>query len=303
MEPVRNSTPRAWNRDTLACVWLIALLSSIASPAAAQGFNPASWFPMELGNAWHYQNFDQLRSWVVRTERDSVVGDLRWVHFDEIYCAGNCNPDGAQGIWYALTDDHYLIYDLDDPDTLLATVPNAFFEVDQPEVELTMLDANECLGSDGVLRVGVWENSRSDSTRFRLYTDSGIYCSLRFRYNIGISTWNGTELEGARVNGIEFGRQDVLATVLSTDRRRRPSTSVSLFPSPFADHLNVRVESIPPTGADLTVFDMLGRVVLRRPVSAAEVRIDTTDLPAGLYVVVLSGGDVAESRTVLKAPR
>lgn len=301
MDFVTANSTGGRRRDTLACVWLIALLSSVVSAAAAQGFQPESWYPMELGNAWHYENFDQLRSWVVRTERDSIVGDLRWVHFDEIYCAGNCEPEGGPGTWYALTDDHYLLYDIDNPDTLLATVPNAFFEVDQPEAELTMLDANECLGSDGVLRVGIWENSRSDSTRFRLYTDSGIYCSLRFTYNIGISTWNGTELEGARVNGIEYGRQDVLATVLSTDRSREPSMFASTFPSPFADHLNVRVESIPPTGVDLTAFDALGRVVLRRAVFAAEVRINTHDLPAGLYVVVLTGRDIAESHTVLKA--
>jgi len=61
-------------------------------------------------------------------------------------------------------------------------------------------------------------------------------------------------------------------------------TQVQIFPNPFTNHLYL-------VGADLAermvVTTILGKVVMDEPITGN--RIDTSSLPAGVYVIYLEG--------------
>lgn len=62
------------------------------------------------------------------------------------------------------------------------------------------------------------------------------------------------------------------------------SAPVSLFPNPGTDHF---ILSLEPGVHAISLFDMAGREVLTARVNAANVRIETSQLPAGLYAIKL----------------
>lgn len=82
--------------------------------------------------------------------------------------------------------------------------------------------------------------------------------------------------------------------------------ALSVAPNPSSDRVQVRFETVGAGEATLSVFDMLGREVVRRRPSlgagAQSIGVSLSELPPGLYVVrVTAGGETASQRlTVMR---
>ncbi len=95
------------------------------------------------------------------------------------------------------------------------------------------------------------------------------------------------------LDGIETPSDIRLVELTSKD-----VVSVTAFPNPTADVLNVRIttENIVP-GTELELYNLSGQIVLRRPVKES-VRLDLRDQPSGVYLlrVALANGTTSTRR-------
>lgn len=66
--------------------------------------------------------------------------------------------------------------------------------------------------------------------------------------------------------------------------------NVSIWPNPAQDHINVQVDRS-LSGAGLQLVDMTGRVVQAASITGLQTQLQTSDLPAGAYMLVLQYGD------------
>lgn len=281
-------------RRLIVVIGLIGSLSA-TSDSFAQPFDPKAWFPLELGNAWHYEiNADDATSTsrVITAARDSVVDGKRWVRFEEIYCAGYFCP--GSHTWYHFTDDNYLLQGLSStspPDTFFATTPYSVFEITDPDDQTISLRDPQC--EDLGTSAGVEENtSVLDSTRYTLLLSAGnIFCgSYEFVYKIGKSRVGGegaggTRLRGAYVNGYRYGEQNLLSTVLRTDESTLPQTRFDLFPNPASESVTVKASDVVE---EIRIVDVTGRTVRVACCKQQEWTVDLAGLPSGMYFALLS---------------
>lgn len=280
--------------------WLIFVIGLIGSLSAtndsfAQPLDPKSWFPLELGNSWHYSiNRDDATSTdrVITSVRDSVVEGHRWVLFEEVHCAGYFCDGG--NTWYSVTEDNYLLHGLSStspPDTFLATTPYSFFEVTDSEDDTISLSDPACGDSGTSAGVGV-DTGVPDSTRYTLYVVAdNVFCgSFEFVYKIGLSRVggegaDGTRLRGAFVNGYRYGEQDLLSTVLGTDEPARPRIQLDVFPNPARESVTVRASDLVE---EIRIVDVTGRTVRVACCRQREWSVDLVDLSSGMYFALLS---------------
>lgn len=62
---------------------------------------------------------------------------------------------------------------------------------------------------------------------------------------------------------------------------------VSLYPNPFKQEFNLNCKNIPPS-AELVLFNSIGQEVLRKRLDEGHNLIEATQLPAGLYIYIVS---------------
>lgn len=187
----------------------------VTLPAAGQEYDlePENWFPLEVGNNWHYTNEGGegvgpwINEWVVESIRDTVVEGQRWTLLSAVHCVkqtGPSCPSGELG-WYRFSADDYLLardsFGAAAADTVLKTQPSSVFSVNVPRDSLY----SEFMGDSVAVRITT-EDSRPDSTHFQLHVDGNIFFEGRYVYNVG----NATRLIGAIVNGVEYGETDAI---------------------------------------------------------------------------------------------
>lgn len=161
---------------------LLSILSFTPPLAMAQyepplNLEPFRWFPLELGNYWHYtdrggEGVTIETQWVVTTDKDTLVEGKHWTRFRNIYCEG---PQCAWEIlWYRLTSDAYLLIDTGSfsrVDTLWNTRPKSIFAVNvRRDTLYRSLDGFPVF-------VEIWDNpigSEADSSFLTLDVKAGI---------------------------------------------------------------------------------------------------------------------------------
>ena len=191
---------------------LLVLLTSSYSQSFAQPYDlePRNWFPLDEGSYWHYQLEDALFTWdVVKTvDGDTLMDGERWVGISTVFCAHlpDCN-EVLSTEYFRFTDDDYLISS--ERDTVDVTYPMSIFRVDDAENKLFSPFEPDSI----TVRIQeTAEGSVSDTTHLVMSLEGSIpYFNSTYRYNIG----DIVNLEGARVNGREVGRQDFIDSVIN----------------------------------------------------------------------------------------
>lgn len=94
------------------------------------------------------------------------------------------------------------------------------------------------------------------------------------------------------------------------DRENRPEMPsetllIEAYPNPFASRLRIAVEGGAPTERTITLFDLLGRTVLRETKAGSESGVstwvlDTTHLAPGLYMLQVEEDGSVQRRAVVK---
>ena len=287
--------------------WLYLLFVSIFSlttPTWGQyeGLNPRSWFPLELGNYWHYDNSlsGEVPNtvWIVTSERDSLIESQKWVFYRQIFCQG---PNCPRERWYSITDNNYLLRAANRfgrIDTLYATEPNSIFEATQA-VDTTFQDPS---GMELVVTISERDfGNPADSTHLELRYDLGIVEDI-FQYNIG----RAVDLVGALVNGLEVGDPSLIATVLNSDLHppiSAPMVKIKGYPNPSPNNITFTLTPQHTGLYEARVLDVLGRVLQTTKLHLIEGRTErhmwgsrAQMLPSGPYlfqVYGVNGGVVA----------
>jgi hypothetical protein len=70
---------------------------------------------------------------------------------------------------------------------------------------------------------------------------------------------------------------------LNTAARTRERSTMSIYPNPFTDHLQLTGDGI----NEVRVFDLTGRLVTRHRITARSARVELAHLPAGHYNLML----------------
>jgi|GEM_PF-3074288 len=193
---------------------LLVLLTTGYSQSFAQPYDlePTHWFPLDEGSYWHYQFEDALYTWdvVKMVDGDTLMGGERWVGISTVFCAHlpECS-DVVSTEYYRFTEDDYLISS--ERDTVDITFPMSIFRVEDAEDKLySPMDRDSV-----TIRIQeTAEGSVSDTTHLLMALERIFpYFNSRYRYNIG----DVLNLEGARVNGREVGRQDFIDSIINGD--------------------------------------------------------------------------------------
>ncbi len=84
---------------------------------------------------------------------------------------------------------------------------------------------------------------------------------------------------------------------VSIDEPAVEVTGIKIYPNPAAQEINIDLGDNKIAGAEIYVFDVLGKVMFSRTVTQQRIKIDITHFPSGMYFVSYSNG---QNRTVTK---
>jgi len=75
--------------------------------------------------------------------------------------------------------------------------------------------------------------------------------------------------------------------------------AVSLYPNPATDKIIVETSGITP-GKALVIYDIEGQDLIQQQVTGIKTTVDISRLPAGVYVVKVTGDRTAQVRKIIK---
>ena len=112
-------------------------------------------------------------------------------------------------------------------------------------------------------------------------------------YCINRATTYGFSLYEIEVYGTASGARLALAAPAPSE-----AEELAIYPNPTADQLTIRLGQFGQAGAQLTLANSVGQVVLRQAVQGPQSTVALAALPAGMYVLTLSGAAGQASRKV-----
>ena len=282
--------------------------------AQSYDLDPTRWFPLEVGNYWHYRCClgPIFTDWILFSERDTLVDGQRWVRFTEVACTGPGCSVGF-GRWFRMTDDFYVVYAVSafsQADTLVNTVPQSIFTVNQAR-DSTLQLASCCGGAPTPVIVSITENTLgevADSTHLTLHvTNNGLFDDS-YIYNIGRGDRVEVALVGALVNRKAVGDTTWIRGIVRTHVAATPAleTALDVYPNPTRHAAMLRVESGRSGVYELSIYNMLGQRVHseQNRVLMGELWQRSWAVPSavgsGVYFVRLTGeGGLSETRTLI----
>jgi hypothetical protein len=120
--------------------------------------------------------------------------------------------------------------------------------------------------------------------------------SVSVRYSIPVAG-GGTEFSA-------YGSECILVTPGAAPilRIEEASFKVVAYPNPFAESFQINVKSISNSIVNITVYDMIGRLIETRSVKASQLETTTIggNYPSGVYNVIVSQNDELESVRIIK---
>lgn len=259
-----------------------------------------AYYPLEVDNAWEWETQNTLgRYHLGRRDivADTVINERNY--FVQVRRSVQVDFE----IRYESTDTTFLRYDMP-TSRIVAFVPetqeerlyecdlsadfggHAFCGIQEMYVEGGYAD-------DGPAYLLVGE----DSVRFnaeKVFYDVGgwvtYYHGVGRLPSIGDGTLHGhIEYVYLKLSGVEYGQ-----TVIMTDTEehsRLAQDEITVFPNPVHSSLTIDRKGFPGE-VNVTIFDLLGRAVLTRAnCSWPQCRLNTADLPSGMYVIRFTNHD------------
>jgi hypothetical protein len=259
---------------------------------------PARWYPLAVGNAWHFQTYGDLR-WANRVEvvQGSVELDGEvWYNIVRVFDDSETTSDDASR-FLRWTDDAFLLTSTDPAayvDTVHASLLESPFQVNVPRKDVQLKE-----GGSKRIYVGI-NNFAEFGGHVALWDDS--FGPDEVSYVHGVGPLDG--LVAAIIDGEHFEDTSLIQTVLTSPRSIDGLVAgrIDVFPHPFGSEGVIEVMPARSGDARIFVYDALGRQVLeaRTQVSAGSIwrlRLgESMRMAPGLYVIRLieEGGRSAE---------
>lgn len=241
---------------------------------AAPGYplDPQRWYPLAVGNAWHYREWQAGYGYTDRVE--VVTGtvehdDRTWHHLRTIYCS----PDpcaGSVARFLNWTDDHYLLETETPPDapgavpdTLHATSPRSLFTVNLPR-------DNTLTSPEGPVYTSILMNNWNEWFYPVLWASTiGEWREDFARYLYGFGPWTGDL--AAIIDGERFGDTSTILMALDVGGSPRTADQVAIdvYPHPAGRSSVIAFTPGQSGVASVTIFDLRGRLVFEMDASVA----------------------------------
>jgi len=150
--------------------------------------------------------------------------------------------------------------------------------VDVPNGWLTSLCVDVCLNSNVSQTTTIIPPGYAQPFTFYFFTgDLPGIGTASVRFLNGIEPWNQEVIEFMAVTDVSTGVEDTF------------STNVSIFPNPVSEVLTIQTESN-NIESQYWISDLSGNRVLSGSMNSDVTRIDVSDLPAGIYVLIQASG-------------
>ncbi|MEM1043760.1 MAG: T9SS type A sorting domain-containing protein [Bacteroidota bacterium] len=294
---------------------IYALLLGFALPALAQTPNTTSaerYFPLEVGNVWEYEGFDLIGEKPIyqrRTiTRDTLVAGQRYFRYDRAVLNEEGDVVGSLGALYVRFDT-------------LATAIRVLEDVPPFDI-LPNCALGEDFSSGGVCEVSsdltceaiyggdydvpITIGAETVTASAKSVDTQGCELDSLFVADIGFTQFftfgANFALRYARVGGAEYGEPFAVVTESGPDT---PALALSVYPTPSSGSVTASLSLDEAQQVRFAVYDVLGRRVLSgdlgaRPAGEAQHGLDAARLPAGVYLVRLTGdaGAAATARLV-----
>ncbi len=110
---------------------------------------------------------------------------------------------------------------------------------------------------------------------------------------LDVSNWNGESITGLVNNGTIVGDLDIALGIEDQDTR------VNIYPNPTEGFLNVDFESN-VLHAEVSIVDMTGKLIQKIDHSGADLRINLSGVPKGMYLLKFSNREFSTTRRFTK---
>ena len=300
---------------TIACLLLLTLPAQGQTPDTTSA---ARYLPLEVGHVWEYEQW--IQECIIFDCTTEVVGYERWTVEQDTVAAGQR--------YKLLRQDDYSVdgeYESTRRDLVRFDTSQAFGVRRVGESEIAWPGDVPCRLDepfDTIVECGGWGKvyiSRpgeiivrtEGETETRVVKEyQALIPGSYFGADVGLLYEGGGEFGGAwitlsyaRVGDLEYGSERF--PVAAETAPPASVLALSVFPNPSRGDATARLSLDVPQRARLAVFDVLGRRVLSADLGAQPAgemlhRLDTADLPAGVYLVRLDGdaGTAATARVV-----
>lgn len=160
------------------------------------------------------------------------------------------------------------------------------------------IDMSTVTVSDTALIPGFWAGMATDTVNDRLYLTETDYFSYGKLYSY--------DLQGNRLDSLNVGISPEALAVdynisVSSTNPKSDIAKIVAFPQPFNSKLNLDLEAFSNKATEISMTDILGRVVFQERVKGGRfIEINTENIGQGTYILKVVAGSNAASMKVVK---
>ncbi len=104
------------------------------------------------------------------------------------------------------------------------------------------------------------------------------------------------EIDYVRVYSANMSLDDKVETAIS----RTPDVNIDIFPNPITNGVvNIKLSNATTNQTNITIIDMLGKVVLKSTEMGSDIQLNTSSLSSGYYNIIVSNGNNTITRKIL----
>ncbi|MFK7947919.1 MAG: family 16 glycosylhydrolase [Saprospiraceae bacterium] len=107
-----------------------------------------------------------------------------------------------------------------------------------------------------------------------------------------------------RLRQVDFDRQFEYSNIVNINRKQITNNDIRFYPNPIQDDLSINYESITNEPVQITILDMIGRVLIVQNKDLTQgdnqLNIDCTNLPQGNYFIQLQSNSTSIIQMIIK---
>ena len=285
---------------------------------AQDDFDRTRYLPIKEGNEWHYKVMDGSGAFkgyeVFEAVRDTTIAGLEYTILDRKSFSSTklLTKTASCAVHITLMEnDYFPIEELNGNCQLHDCFPRPLFSLyrfdygpggavkignlDYTVEAKTQVSSGGC-GSGGCCCMSWFVSVAADIGPYDCLTANGIPSNLDPIFH--------TVLDYANIGGNEYGIRVV--SLEKSDFGGNEIILERLYPNPFESDFTVEIQAEPTSALEITLFDVLGRLVNRETTTTASngrlsYRFDRDDLTTGVYVLRIRNSEGEELiRSVIK---
>ncbi|HDR91094.1 MAG TPA: T9SS type A sorting domain-containing protein [candidate division Zixibacteria bacterium] len=301
---------------------LVTLLLIMAFAVGLMAISPEDYWPLQIGNSWTTVDSSD---WGMDTTVTTIVGTATILGYESYISVDyyedeadsfyfQYRPDGLYGVSYE--DEEYLMevkymprtFSIGDSWTMLS-IDTAWTEEGMDYIQLFQINAQAVGFESQTVPAGTFSNCLKIATdgQMTFYLMMGSDTLYSYVSSMGGTIWLGEDI--GIVKSIDWDEEegdtswdysyliDYSLTNIFEGIEKPEISGIHTWPNPFNSACRIAT----PTGAEVEIFDVTGRLVETLPASEEIIRSWTpsANVPGGVYLIRATIGDEIITSKVL----